>query len=99
MTLGTKDAADLVMKVGGVGALLGAVLGALLWTNTTCTGVAGSSNRSCTNFFGQVDVNMLGQPEWPKLLGIGLLVGALVGGGIGAAITCIWPTTKPDLFP
>ena len=79
MTLGTKDAADLVMKVGGVGALLGAVLGALLWTNTTCTGVAGSSNRSCTNFFGQVDVNMLGQPEWPKLLGIGLLVGALVG--------------------
>ena len=94
-----KEAADLVMKVGGVGSVVGAIIGAVLWSSTTCSGSPGSSTPSCSNVFGEVATNALGQPNWAALIGIGALVGAVVGGGLCALIAKLWPSTKPDLFP
>jgi hypothetical protein len=74
--------ADLVTKVGGAFSVVGLLIGAWLFGSTTCTSSL-VGGRSCTNFFGEVSVNALGQPNTVALMGTGALVGAVVGAIVG----------------
>lgn len=85
---------DLAVKVGGVLALAGGLIGAWLWfPNCEASGLFGG----CHNFFGDVPVNSLGQPETTQLLFTGGAAGALIGAVIGLLVAWVWPHTKKDL--
>lgn len=91
--------ADLVMKVGGVLAAVGAVVGAFLNSLTTCTQGGLTGPVSCSNWLGEVGVDFSGNPAIVPLIAWGGFWGAVLGSLIGVAIGWLWPHTKRSLFP
>ena len=83
--------------IGGVLALVGALIGAWVTSSTTCTSslVAG---KSCRNLFSELSLNAIGEPNLAALIATGAAVGAVIGALLGWGIVTIWPHTKDDLF-
>ena len=95
-----NQGADLVMKVGGVLATVGFFAGGLLNAHTTCTpSTLGGGPRTCSNWLGAVEMNMLGTPSSATLFIWGGLCGAILGALIGFGIVLLKPNMKGDLFP
>lgn len=88
---------DIAQKVGGVVALVGALLGAWLTSSTTCTSSL-TTGKSCRNAFGDVALNAVGDPNLGVLIATGAAGGAVIGALLGWLIVAIWPHTKEDLF-
>ena len=88
---------DLAQKVGGVLALVGALLGSWVTSSTTCTSSL-TAGKSCRNLFGEVSLNVIGEPNLAALIATGAAVGAVIGALLGLGIATIWPHTKDDLF-
>jgi ABC-type Fe3+-siderophore transport system permease subunit len=82
---------DLAMKVGGVLAFVGALMGGWL-RYPTCEPSGG-----CHTILGEVARGPLGQPDTVQLVGVGAAVGAVIGALIGLFIAWLWPHTKKDL--
>jgi hypothetical protein len=87
---------DLAQRVGGVLALVGALLGAWLNSSTTCTSSLTGGPR-CHNAFGDVALNAVGEPNLEPLIATGAAVGAVIGALLAWLIVAILPHTKADL--
>lgn len=88
---------DLAQKVGGVLALVGALLGAWVNSSTTCSSSL-TTGKSCRNPFGEVSLNAIGEPNLAALVATGAAAGAVIGALLGLGIVRMWPGTKGDLF-
>jgi hypothetical protein len=88
-----KNLTDILTKIGGPLATIGMLVGGYLSGSTTCT--SAFSGRSCSNAFGNVELDFAGQPHTAQLMIAGGLLGAAVGAAITGAVALLRPKTTP----
>lgn len=79
-------ATDLITKVGGGFAVVGMLIGAWLWSSTTCSTPPFTTERSCSNFLGEVTLDAVGSPQTGQLMVTGAFVGAVIGLIVGVVV-------------